>query len=328
MSAKRVREQPDAWLAARREGIGGSDAAAVCGLSQYTTRLGVWLDKTGRLDRRGATVAQQWGHHWEGLVLRWFAVEHDIRVRRAGLLADRDRPWLRATPDAYAHDGGLVQVKTTSRWSLDHWADGQVPDEAEVQVQHEMAVTGRPHAWVVALVDGRDLLVRKVRRDENLIQDLVGIEEQFWTEHVLTDSPPALDGPLPELGWLRSEPGKALPLTDELRALLIERQEAKTWERRATEKVEEINDQIRLLMGDAEQVIDPAKDRTVVTYRRGGVFAGKRFSDAHPFAAADCERPVMRVDPKLVRERHPELWAEYAARVLRVNTTKSGNGKE
>ena len=48
----------DAWLAARRSGIGGSDIAAICGLSPYQTPYDVWLDKLGQWE----TVARlDWG---------------------------------------------------------------------------------------------------------------------------------------------------------------------------------------------------------------------------------------------------------------------------
>lgn len=36
------------WLAHRRNGIGGSDAAAVVGMSEYTSPYMLWCDKTGR----------------------------------------------------------------------------------------------------------------------------------------------------------------------------------------------------------------------------------------------------------------------------------------
>jgi len=45
------------WLNERRKGIGGSDAAAICGVSPYRTPLQVWKDKRGR--RAGIWIAEQ-----------------------------------------------------------------------------------------------------------------------------------------------------------------------------------------------------------------------------------------------------------------------------
>ena len=41
------------WLKYRRTGLGGSDAAVVCGLSPYKSKIELWADKTGRLRRSG-----------------------------------------------------------------------------------------------------------------------------------------------------------------------------------------------------------------------------------------------------------------------------------
>ena len=37
--------EPEAWAKARRRGIGGSEIAAVCGLSRWRSPLEVWLRK-------------------------------------------------------------------------------------------------------------------------------------------------------------------------------------------------------------------------------------------------------------------------------------------
>ena len=37
------------WLELRRNGIGGSDAAAVCGVSRYKSPVELWMEKTDRI---------------------------------------------------------------------------------------------------------------------------------------------------------------------------------------------------------------------------------------------------------------------------------------
>ena len=56
------------WLAARRKGVGGSDSAAVCGLSRYSSPLEVWLQKTGRKPATPDNEAMQWGRLLEPIV--------------------------------------------------------------------------------------------------------------------------------------------------------------------------------------------------------------------------------------------------------------------
>jgi len=45
------------WLQERRKGIGGSDAAAVLGLSKWKTPYALWLKKTGQGTDDGADSA-------------------------------------------------------------------------------------------------------------------------------------------------------------------------------------------------------------------------------------------------------------------------------
>ena len=49
------------WLKYRRRGIGGSDAAAVYGISRYKSPFELWLDKTGQLTEQEAGEPAYWG---------------------------------------------------------------------------------------------------------------------------------------------------------------------------------------------------------------------------------------------------------------------------
>lgn len=45
------------WLEYRKQGIGGNDVAAVCGLSKYKSPMGLWLEKTGQVESETAGEA-------------------------------------------------------------------------------------------------------------------------------------------------------------------------------------------------------------------------------------------------------------------------------
>jgi predicted phage-related endonuclease len=49
------------WLAARKLGIGGSDASVVAGVNRWSSRYALWLDKTGRLPDQAATARMEAG---------------------------------------------------------------------------------------------------------------------------------------------------------------------------------------------------------------------------------------------------------------------------
>lgn len=189
LPADAPREQ---WLAQRRHGLGGSDASTVAGVNPWSSLYELWLDKTGRLEDQRATARMEAGTRLEPVLRPWFTDKTGIPVRRAGLMASKTRPWQLVSVDGLTEDGGLYESKTTNWRLAEEWADDQIADHAEVQVQHGLAVTGRSHAWVVCLVDGWDFQIRRVERDEELIKTLTGMEARFWAEHVLADVEPPI----------------------------------------------------------------------------------------------------------------------------------------
>jgi hypothetical protein len=65
-----TREQ---WFEERRKGIGGSDAAAVAGLSRYRTPIQVYMEKLGLIDPPEENEAMYWGKKLEDLVAEEFS---------------------------------------------------------------------------------------------------------------------------------------------------------------------------------------------------------------------------------------------------------------
>lgn len=276
----------DQWLAERRKGIGGSDASTVAGVNRYSSRYELWLDKTGRLPERETTARMEAGTRLEPVMRQWFIDRTGIAIRRQGLVASRERPWQRVSLDGLTEDGGLLESKTTSGWLSDEWGDDQTADHAEVQAQHGMSVTGRSHAWVVALIDGWDFRVRRVERDDALIATLTSMEHAFWHEHVLTDREPPIDTAtaLPAVKNRYAEtddttaaasPADWTPLRDEYRSAQDAVKEAQTRKDIAEAR-------IRALLGEAvalsvlgEQV---ATCKTITSHR----LDGKALRAEHP----------------------------------------------
>lgn len=60
------------WLQLRKNGIGGSDAGAICGLNPYASPLSVYMDKTGGLEEKEDNEAMRQGRDLEEYVARRF----------------------------------------------------------------------------------------------------------------------------------------------------------------------------------------------------------------------------------------------------------------
>jgi putative phage-type endonuclease len=313
----------DEWRCARRVGIGGSDASTVLGLNPHGSLLALWLDKTGRTKDRGDTAATEWGRRLEPLIAEWFTDTTGIRVRRAGLARSRTQPWQQVTVDRLTADGGIAEWKTTS-WrteDADVWRDGEVPDHAEVQVQHGLGVTGRTHAHVVVLIDGRNPIHRVVERDDALIADITALEWAFWRDYVLVDVEPPADGRSATTAALKRRYPRTNPDTmvaggaadvDLAEQLLVAKQVVKD----AEDARDALENRLRQVIGDAELLAVEGMERA--TLKQNGNFAEKRFAADHPDLYEQLLTGPPSFDLPRVKTDHPELYAKYRARVLRV----------
>lgn len=188
----------DQWLAARRKGVGGSDSAAVCGLSRYASPLDVWLQKTGRKPAMPDNEAMHWGRLLEPVVREEFARRTGLIVKECPfLLASNKNPFMIANVDGIVTDKNgtkaVLEIKTTNSFTTAKDIEDGLPAEWYCQVQHYLAVTELPKAYVVILIGGNQLKWQIVERDEETIQTIVALEQHFWHEHVLKDVPPSVD---------------------------------------------------------------------------------------------------------------------------------------
>lgn len=190
------------WLSVRKTGIGGSDAAAAVGLSPYMSSLELWMIKTGRdadlpkPDPDDTTDPVYWGTLLEPVVAAAYTKQTGRRVRRINaVLRHPTTPWMLANIDREvigAPEVSILECKTAGEFGARLWREG-VPEYVQIQVQHQLAVTGKPAADVAVLLCGQKLEVHRIVRDDALIAQLIELEAAFW-HYVQTDMPPPADG--------------------------------------------------------------------------------------------------------------------------------------
>lgn len=134
------------WLALRRQGLGGSDAGAVCGLNPYRTSMDVFADKTGTDTLEDMdNEAMREGRDLEEYVAQRFSEAAGLKVRRANVMyVSKEHPFMLADVDrlVVGQKEGIVglECKTASPYSADKWKDGEVPSHYLAQCYHYMAV--------------------------------------------------------------------------------------------------------------------------------------------------------------------------------------------
>lgn len=194
----------DDWLAVRKQGIGSSDAGAAVGLNPYQSPLELWLIKTGRdgglpkVDPHDEESPMYWGNVLEPIVAAHYTKRTGHRVRKINAVLqhpDPDKAWMLANIDREVIGAGAVQIlecKTAGINGARLWKEG-VPEYVQLQVMHQLAVTGKTAADVAVLLGGQHLEIHRIARDESLIARLIELERRFW-QYVETDTPPPADG--------------------------------------------------------------------------------------------------------------------------------------
>jgi putative phage-type endonuclease len=192
------------WLAVRKQGIGSSDAAAAVGLNPYKSQLELWLEKTDRdttlpkADPHNEESPMYWGNVLEPIVAWHYSKRTKNKVRRINAVLQHpnpELPWMLANIDREvigADDVQILECKTAGINGARLWKEG-VPEYVQLQVMHQLAVTGKQAADVAVLLGGQTLEIHRIERDEQMIARLIELERKFWT-YVETDTPPPADG--------------------------------------------------------------------------------------------------------------------------------------
>ncbi len=285
------------WLAVRQGGIGSSDAAAAVGLNPYKSQLELWLEKTRRAAAKEETTGMDdpcyWGTLLEPYVATAYQQKTGRKVRRVNavlqhptfnfMLANLDREVV-GSPDVQ-----ILECKTAGEFGSRLWKDG-VPEYVQLQVQHQLAVTGNAAADVAVLLCGQKLEIHRIERDDDLIARLILLETKFW-ECVEQDIEPVADGSESSARALRQlypgndttvDFGQDETLCKTFTALSLLKAELDE----KGQLTEQCKQTIQQAMGDASRAVFPDGE---VTYRRskdGTSLDTKRLAADHPDIAA------------------------------------------
>ncbi|HEX3074729.1 MAG TPA: YqaJ viral recombinase family protein [Ignavibacteriales bacterium] len=114
--------QRETWLAKRRDGIGGSDVGAICGLNRYKTPLDIYNEKLGGSNQED-NERMFWGRELEDPIANYWAKVAGRKIEhRLESFIHKTIPYLFASPDRIILEDendnelpktrGILEVKT------------------------------------------------------------------------------------------------------------------------------------------------------------------------------------------------------------------------
>lgn len=293
-----------AWLQSRKLGIGGSDVAAILGLSKYKSPYQLWLDKTNRSDLHDSeSEPAYWGNMLEDVVAKEYAKRNGVKVQRVNqTLEHPEFTWARANidraiinPDISGNvrikDGKLttdriLECKTANQYLAKLWGDEQseaVPDYYLTQCQWYMGVTGTQMCGLGVLIGGQKFRSYQINFDPELFEMLITECGQFWNDHVVADIPPApttFDDVLHR--WSKHNPDQVVAADDELQNIIAEYKDLNITIKAADKELDALKLQICARMEDAEMIIAEDKRLATFKYQERNSLDGKALKAAHP----------------------------------------------
>lgn len=180
------------WLKRRQTGIGGSDVAAILGLSHFKTPLEIYESKIEEVPTESHGPLLEWGHRLEPVIRQAYSDATGLSVvTPEKTFRSEEHPFMIADVDGICSDGRILEIKT-ARTSLGWGEPGtdEIPEQYLTQVQHYMTVLKARLCDVAVLIGGSDFRIYTVMDDPELATLLIREEAAFW-EKVQKRTPPA-----------------------------------------------------------------------------------------------------------------------------------------
>lgn len=286
----------ETWLEYRRRGIGGSDVSAISGLNPWRSPMAVYLEKTGQIEPQDENEAMYWGSTLEDIVAQEFSKRTGLKVRRWNAMLQHPKyPFMLANIDREISNPdqgrGILECKTTGGFGAKDWENEEIPDYYMLQVQHYLAVTGLPYAYLAVLIGGQKYQHTFIPRDNEIIGYLEAIEAEFWSL-VENETPPEIDGTAASEDLLKKlypgTNGATVTFTSDMADVLQQYDESKSQEKYWTEKKKEAENKIKSAMGEAAVGIF---DNRKITWKQVN---------------------LNRLDTNKLKAERPEIYEEYA----------------
>ena len=277
------------FLTQRKKGIGGSDIAAIIGVSQFKTALDVYLSKTtDQPEQKGEHL--YWGHALENPIIDRFIRDTGANViRQPEMRRHPDYEWAIANADALITNSdtieAILEIKTSSAFKSREWgADDtdEVPIEYIAQVQWYMWIYNLQEAYIAALIGGNQYRQYHITRDDELIAMLAEKAQAFWQNHVIPRIPPNPQDGADAQKLYPSDNGDTAEADSDTLTAYAELRELKAQEKELKAQIAAKEDLLKIKIGSYSAM--QANGNTLFTWeaQQSQRFDSSAFKNAHP----------------------------------------------
>ncbi len=300
--------QPD-----RTTFIGGSDAAAILGVSRWKTPFQLYQEKIGAYIQETNPAREKIfsrGKRWEPVVIEMLVDElesrgHDVKViERNARYIDPKYSFLQAEIDLeLLIDGEEVngEMKTVHPFAAKDWGaedTDEMPVYYTAQCMHGLMIKPRKRVIVAALIGADDLRVHQLVRDDYLIAMIRQKEVEFWTR-VLTRNPPE-PTEAADVKWLYGkDAGTVAEATDNIALVCQGLKDKKAVLKGLEKEIESLETVLKASIGEAATLL--YRSKPIATWKN---------------------QQTIRLDGKALEAKEPEIYSAFLktteSRVLRL----------
>lgn len=255
------------WLKLRLQDITSSDISALFGLSRFNTHYSLWHEKKrGEIDDISHKDCIEIGDSVEDAIAGLYARKYFDNAPHKKSKKYYRIPGLNAgcSIDHIIDYGGdrLMEIKNVDLFEyMENWTKNEAPAYIELQVQHQLLVTGLPVAYICPFVGGNRMPKPIVREPVKEIQDAIRDKVSLFWESIESDQQPNPEVKTDAAAIIKvfnfSEPGKVMTgASDQLRSIAVRHKRLGTLKSRIEKEMEVTKARILMHIGDHEKVVD------------------------------------------------------------------------
>ena len=254
-------ENKQEWLRERKNYLGGTDLAAICGLSPYKTALDVYLDKTSDDITEETSPAMRWGNLLEEAIAEAYSEDTGKMVWKwIQPIKHKEYPFLAANIDRWVGDREYVlECKTAGFNKGKEWGEvgtDQIPESYLIQCAFYASICDVPKVDIAVLIGGQDFRIYTYNRNKELEEKLIKISCNFWHNHIEKRIPPKCVNTRDTFNLFPQSNNKEITAKENILAKLEELKIAKAEESRIADTIEKLKTDIQEFMRDYDVLID------------------------------------------------------------------------
>lgn len=249
------------WLSLRAQDITSTEVSALFNMSPYQTLFEVWhRKKSGTYVSIDENERMKWGSRLESSIALGIAEDNTWGIiPKKHYIRDEDHKIGSSFDYEIIHPfKALLEIKNVDSINYSKsWDENEAPPHIELQVQHQMLVSGIDQAYIGALIGGNNLVLYKRTMNVEICKAILDKVGSFW-KSIEMDIPPQPDFER-DAKFIQSlnnyaEPGKILSSNDELDNLALDYKKISDEIKSLDVKKEEVKARMLSIIGDAEKI--------------------------------------------------------------------------